>query len=124
VDNSKYFYRRVVFTRKGNQVSLVDINQLENTSLMEDWMGTVVSLADGKHSIAQLIDYLGQQYPQKPENLAETLHSVIERLLEGEMIELSDDPVELPYYLSAPIESLDVEKAKRLIAEEEAEESV
>ena len=90
---------------------------------MEDWMGTVVSLADGKHSIAQLIDYLGQQYPQKPENLEETLHSVIERLLEGEMIELSDEPVELPYYLSAPIEALDVEKAKKMIAEEEAAKS-
>ena len=102
---------------------MVDINQLDNISPMEDWMGVVVSLADGKHSIKELIDYLGQQYPQKPENLQETVHSVIERLLEGDFIQLSDDPVELPYYLSAPIEALDVEKAKQLIAEEEAAES-
>ena len=120
MDNSQYFYRRVVFTRKNNQVSLVDIDHPDNTTLLDDWMGTVVSLADGQHSINELIDYLGKQYQAAPENLVDTLHSVIERLIEGDMIQLSEKKVSLPYYLASPIEQLDMEKAKTLLSEDQA----
>ena len=119
MDNAQYFYRKVVFTRKNNQISLADINQPDNISPLEDWMGTVISLADGIHTIQELIDYLKQQYEVAPVNLEETLHSVVERLLEGELIQLSDIKVDLPYYLALPIEQLDIEKAKQLMAEEE-----
>ncbi|MCP4790385.1 MAG: hypothetical protein GY881_09145 [Gammaproteobacteria bacterium] len=119
MDNAQYFYRKVVFTRKNNQIALADINQPDNISPLEDWMGTVISLADGIHTIQELIDYLKQQYEVAPVNLEETLHSVVERLLEGELIQLSDIKVDLPYYLALPIEQLDIEKAKQLMAEEE-----
>ncbi|MCP4879264.1 MAG: PqqD family protein [Gammaproteobacteria bacterium] len=119
MDNAQYFYRKVVFTRKNNQIALADINQPDNISPLEDWMGTVISLADGIHTIQELIDYLKQQYEVAPVNLEETLHSVVERLLEGELIQLSDTKVDLPYYLALPIEQLDIEKAKQLMAEEE-----
>ncbi len=119
MDNVQYFYRKVVFTRKNNQIALADINQPDNISPLEDWMGTVISLADGIHTIQELIDYLKQQYEVAPVNLEETLHSVVERLLEGELIQLSDTKVDLPYYLALPIEQLDIEKAKQLMAEEE-----
>lgn len=118
MDNSQYFYRRVIFTRQNNQIALADIDNPEQLSPLEDWMGIVVSLADGKHSIAELISYMGSQYPSAPANLEATIHSVIERLIEGDMIALSEDKVDLPYYLAAPIETLDIERAKQLIAEE------
>ena len=119
MDNAQYFYRKVVFTRKNNQISLADINQPDNISPLEDWMGTVISLVDGIQTIHELIDYLKQKYEVAPVNLEETLHSVVERLLEGELIQLSDIKVDLPYYLALPIEQLDIEKAKQLMAEEE-----
>jgi hypothetical protein len=50
--------------------------------------------------------------------LNETLHSVIERLQEGNLLKLSDSSVTLPYYLSEPIENLDLEKAKTKIEED------
>ena len=117
MNNAQYFYRTVVFTRKNNQIALADINQPENVTPLEEWLGTVVSLADGSHSIQEMIDYMNKKYPKPPANLETTLHSVIERLLEGSLIKLSESPVALPYYLAAPIEELDLEKARKQIQE-------
>jgi hypothetical protein len=118
MDNTQYFYRTAIFTRKNNQVALADINQPDHTSPLDDWMGVVVSLADGKHTIQELIGYMTAQYPQAPGNLEETLHSVIERLQEGKIIQLSEKAVDLPYYLASPIEELDLEKAADLIKQD------
>lgn len=118
MDNSQYFYRAAIFTRKNNQIALADIHQPDQTTPLEDWLGTVVSLADGSHSIQELIDYMRAQYPQAPQNLEETVHSVIERLLEGELIKLSESPVSLPYYLAEPIENLDLTVARKKIEED------
>ena len=120
MDNSQYFYRSVVFTRRNGQVALVDINHPENVTPLDDWLGIVVSLADGEHSVQALIDYLGKQYPSAPANLEETIHSVIERLVEGDIIRLSKNKVTLPYYLGAPIEELDINRARVLIQEDAA----
>ena len=113
MDNNQYFYRTVVFTRANNQVALADINNPKSVSPLEDWMGVVVSLADGKHTVQELIDYMSNQYESAPENLKETLHSVLERLIEGGIVLLSKEKIELPYYLASPIENYDIEKAKQ-----------
>jgi len=113
MDNNQYFYRTVVFTRANNQVALADINNPKSVSPLEDWMGIVVSLADGKHTVQELIDYMSNQYESAPENLKETLHSVLERLIEGGIVLLSKEKIELPYYLASPIENYDIEKAKQ-----------
>ena len=118
MDNTPYFYRTAIFTRKDNQVALADINQPDHTSPLDDWMGIVVSLADGKHTIQELIGYMTDQYPQAPGNLEKTLLSVIERLQEGKIIQLSEKTVDLPYYLASPIEELDLEKAADLIKQD------
>lgn len=118
MDNTQYFYRNSIFTRKNNQVSLVDINQPDSLTLLDEWLGVVVSLADGRHTIQQLIDYMGKRYVEAPVDLEKTLHSVIERLEEGKIIQLSENVVSLPYYLTLPIEELEIDKAKKLIQED------
>jgi len=118
LEKSQFFYRTVVFTRKAGKIALVDIYEPEKTTEVEEWLGIVLSLADGRHTLQQLIDFMSKQYPQTPARLEDTLESVIERLLEGKMIKLSDAGVELPYYLAAPIEQLDIEKARKLIKED------
>lgn len=115
MNNQQYFYRTIIFSRQDNKTALADINNPERITPLDDWLGLVISLADGKHSIQELINYLRSQYQQPPDNLEETLHSVIERLEEGKMIQLSETVVELPYYLASPIEKLDLEKARSLI---------
>ena len=118
MNNEQYFYRRAIFTRRDNQIALADINQPDHVTPLEDGLGTVVSLADGHHSIQQLIDYVGGQYTECPANLQQTLHSVIERLLEGKLIGLSDSAVTLPYYLAEPLEDLDLKVARTQIEED------
>lgn len=118
MDNTKYFYRNVIFSSNDNHISLVDINNPDTVTSLDAWLGMVVSLADGEHTIKQMIDYMSKQYREAPANLEETLHSVIERLEEGKIIQLSKTAVSLPYYLTLPIEKLDVEKAKKLIVED------
>jgi hypothetical protein len=113
-----YFYRTVVFTRVGNKVALADIDHPQQTTELEDWMGIVISLADGEHTLGELVNYMASQYQQVPEKLEETLESVVERLVEGKLLRLSENKVQLPYYLAAPIEELDLEKAKKMIKDD------
>lgn len=118
MDNAQYFYRNVIFSNINNQISLADIDHPERVTSLDGWPGIVVSLADGQHTIQQLIDYMSKQYQEAPVNLEETLHSVVERLEEGKIIQLSKSVVSLPYYLTLPIEELDIEEAKKLVMED------
>jgi len=119
LETNKFFYRNVIFTRQGGKVALVDIHNPKHTTDIEDWLGIVVSLADGQHTLQQLIDYMAAQYPASaPTELAKTIESVVERLIEGKMIQLTDESVELPYYLSDPIEKLDLEQARQKMHED------
>lgn len=118
MDSDLFFYRTAVFTRTNDKIALVDINEPQNQTPLDDWFGVIVSLADGKHTIRELISYLGKHYQQTPDNLAETLHSIVTRLVEGKILKLSSDAVELPYYLTLPIEQLDITKAKQLIEQD------
>lgn len=117
MENSQFFSRLVTFTRKDQQVGLADINYPDKISPLDDWLGVVVSLADGHHTIQEMISFMTRQYSQQqaPETLEKTLHSVIERLVEENVIQLSNRITTLPYYLAMPIEELDIEKAKELM---------
>ena len=44
--------------------------------------------------------------------------AILERLIEGEMIKLSETQIDMPYYLASPIEHLDLERAKALMAKD------
>jgi len=118
LDKSQYFYRTVIFTRKAGIVALADINNPNESTELEEWFGVVISLADGKHTLQELTDFMRQQYQQIPQSLDDTLESVIERLIESKMLKLSEQAIELPYYLAAPIEQLEIKKAQQLIKED------
>jgi hypothetical protein len=120
LDKSQYFYRNIVISRQGDKVSIVDLNDPEKEALtFEPWLGLVVVLADGQHTIERLIDTLKQKYNgSPPAELERTIESVIERLTETNTIVLTDEPVEMPYYLSLPAEQLNLEKARQLMAED------
>ena len=120
MDTSQYFYRTVIFSKQGEKISLVDIHDPEKEALaFEPWLGVVVSLADGQHTIRELIDGIASRYDgEPPGDLQRTLESAIERLTETEVIKLNDEPVELPYYLSLPVERINLEQAKQSMADD------
>jgi hypothetical protein len=115
LDTSQYLHRTVIFSKQGEKVSLVDIHDPEKEALtFEPWLGVVVALADGQHTIQELIDGLAGRYADDPpDNLRQTIESAIERLTETDVVKLHDKPVELPYYLSLPVERINLEQAKQ-----------
>ena len=120
MDNKQFFYRNVIFSKTGNQVSLIDLyNPDKKKHDLEPWFGVVLQLADGQHTIDELINLLSNKYKEEPPtNLEKTILSVVERLAETNLIVLTDERTELPYYLSRPFEHLDIEKAKKLLKED------
>ncbi len=120
MDKAQYFYRTVIFTRNTDDgVALVNIFNPSEKTPLEPWLGTVISLADGEHTFQELVEYMANNYPAgAPADLEKTLDSVFERLLDSGFIKMSETKVTLPYYLAEPIESLDIEKALKLIHED------
>ena len=105
MEHAHYIKRNAVYKVEGDTVSLVDVHDNNTITPLDPWMGTVVSLADGQHTLGQLIQYMAGQYPNGiPDNLAETIESVIKRLSETNVISLTPEPTTLPYYLSMPID--------------------
>lgn len=119
--DGRYFYRNVIISKQGKEVKLIDINDPnEAGKVLENWFGAVILLADGEHTLEELFIHFSKSYQGNvPENLKDTLFSVIERLVDQKLIVLSETSVKLPYYLSAPIEYLDIDTAKQLISEDQ-----
>jgi len=120
MDASQYFYRNVMFSKHGDEISLVDIyNPKKEEKVLEMWFGLVLQLADGQHTVNELLDFVAKQYKgDPPSTLGQTLHSVVSRLESLQFIVLTKEATELPYYLSRPVELLDIEKAKKLMGED------
>lgn len=120
MDTSQYFYRNALFSKQGKSIYLIDIDNPEKKQQeLEPWFGIVFQLADGQHTLEQLYQYLAMQYKgEAPQNLSDTLKSVVDRMIEGKLIVLTKQATELPYYLSMPYEMLDIEKAKKELAKD------
>ncbi|MEN8171149.1 MAG: hypothetical protein ABFS08_13080 [Pseudomonadota bacterium] len=105
MDHAHYFKRNTVYKVEGDTVSLVDVHDNNTITPLDPWMGAVIALADGQHTIRQLMEYMAGQYPNGvPNNLAETIESVITRLTDTDVLELTPQPTTLPYYLSMPMD--------------------
>lgn len=117
MEDLTYFYRNVTFSKSGGKVYLIDIFKPdEDREELEGWLGLVLLMADGQHTVVELVDYLATKYTDgAPPNLKDTIESVVKRMAENKFIMLSDIKTELPYYLSLPYEQLDLEKAKKLL---------
>lgn len=120
MDTKQYFYRNIIFSKQGKVISAVDIHNPENDrEELDPWFGMVLQLADGQHTVEQLLQFMTTQYNgSPPPNLNETLISVVERMAESRLIMLTEKATELPYYLSMPLELLDIEKAKKELAKD------
>ncbi len=112
-----------MFSKNGQKISLIDIyNPDAETKELEPWLGLVLQLADGQHTIDELFQYMANLYNgTPPPNLDDTVRSVVDRLVESKFIVLTEKATELPYYLSLPYELMDVEKAKKLIEEDKVQ---
>ena len=109
----------MVFTREEEQVILLDVTNPNGAMPLDEWLGTIISLADGQHSVAHFIAFISSQYPAgPPDTLVENIEEMIEHLIDRQAIQLSEQPVELPYYLSMAAKDQDIEKARGLMVED------
>ena len=116
MDHAHYFKRNAVYKVEEDAISVVDVHENNTITPLDPWMGAVLSLADGQHTIAQLIQHMTAQYPNgAPENLTETLESIIDRLTDTDVIELTLRPSILPYYLRIPMDEQDPKKATEMM---------
>ena len=105
MDHAHYFKRTTVYKVEGDTISVVDVHDNNTLTPLDPWMGAVISLADGQHTVSQLIQHMAAQYPNgAPDNLVETIESTIKRLSEAKVVELTPDPTTLPYYLNTPLD--------------------
>ena len=119
IDKSKYFSRAVTYTKRNNDLVLVDVHDGTLSPPLDPWLAKVYLLADGQHTLFELIDFVTRQYQGKPpENLSITMDSVIGRLLEAEIIKLTDTPQNLAYYLSMPFDDQDHNLSRKLMLED------
>jgi len=101
------------------EVALVDKRNPKETVKMEPWLATVFVLADGQHTVEELLSYLRVHYGDSPpDDLERTVLSVMERLVESGTVQLSKEQHELPYHIARPVEELDPEEAKRFLQED------
>jgi hypothetical protein len=120
MDTSQFFYRNAIFSKQGKSIFLIDFdNPDKKQQELEPWFGMVFQLADGQHTLEQLYQYIAMQYNgDTPQNLSDTLKSVVDRMIEGKLIVLTKEATALPYYLSMPYEMLDIEKAKKELSKD------
>lgn len=115
---NNYFYRTLIYSESKGEVHVFEKTPPYSPIPLEPWLGLVIQLADGQHTLQELIDYVASRYQgEVPENYLKTMGSVIERLLESEAIALSETPHALPYHLSMPKEHQDPELAERSLSE-------
>ena len=116
MEHALYFKRNAVYKLDGDNVFVVDIQDNNSLTELDPWMAKIVLLADGQHTIDQLIQNLTSQYPAgAPDNLVATIESVITRLTESDVIELTSRPTLLPYYLRLPIDEQKPKEATELM---------
>ncbi|HHA18225.1 MAG TPA: hypothetical protein ENK70_00770 [Methylophaga sp.] len=116
MEHAHYFKRNAVYKAEGESISVVNVHENNTLTPLDPWMAMVVSLADGQHTIAQLIQHITALYPEgAPDNLVETIESVITRLTESEVIELTVRPSLLPYYLRMPMDEQDPKQATEMM---------
>ncbi len=119
LDESQYFHRVVVYTKKDGEIRLVDMHDATLTPPLEPWLGKIVELADGQHTLGDLLTFVKGLYKANaPEGLEMTLASAVGRLIEGEIIGLTKEPVSLPYYLSIPADQQDADQAQELMKQD------
>lgn len=88
---------------------------------MDPWFQEVYLEADGQKTVKEYILWMASLYQSEPipENLDREIIEVMEGLIkDGDLIQLQDTKMSLPYYLDAPKSKQDVDKAYQLMIQD------
>ena len=119
MNESKYFFRKVVYVQQEGTAALVTNFNPIQTNPLEPWMSLIFLMADGLHTIDQLHKHLFLQYNGKaPNDYKKTVESVVNRLVEAEVIGLSEEVMQLPPYLITSFDKQDQKASMKEMLED------
>jgi hypothetical protein len=109
---SRYFRRAARFIAKGDQLFVVDRNS-PRVITMDPWPQLVFLAADGEQTVQQFVDRLGASYAGgTPAGLSAQVEGIIAQLVQEGVLETTDRPSPLPYYLAISVSEQDPARAK------------
>lgn len=88
---------------------------------MDPWPQQVYLDADGTRTVKEYIEYMAGLYANNhiPDQLDKEIIEVLEDLVvDGEIVQLTDSPVTLPYYLDRPKSKQDIDKAYQMMLDD------
>jgi len=111
----RFLQRICRFSQAGGTLLVLNSDHNPSVIPLSPWDTIVFLAANGNTTVGQLIRGTARQYRRQqdvPENLDKVILDIIERMLKDfRIVELSDSPVELGYYLSMSIDKQDEYKA-------------
>jgi hypothetical protein len=106
----RYFHRTSRYTRVGEILRVLNSEHIPSVIPLTPWEAHIYELASGTLTVGQLVRSTAARYQKTPQIMPKEI-LIKDRLI----LELSDTPVELPYYLSLPIHQQDEAKARKLM---------
>lgn len=114
----KYFIRQSVWDwLDRDTIQIIDKNAPRMVT-MDPWPQIVYLGATGRKTISQFVYEMAGKYGRSqtiPENLDLTVLDTIDRLMNEELIRLSNEQETLPYYIDLPKSKQDKEKAEKMM---------
>jgi hypothetical protein len=114
----RYFYRTCRFTLVDQDIRVLNSAHNPQVILLDKWEASVYGLANGQVTVRQLVMSTARQYEKAqqevPKQLDQFLLNILERFVKDyRIVEWSDQPQSLPYYLSLPIHLQDERRAQQ-----------
>lgn len=114
----KYFIRTLQWDWLNEEMIHLFDNKSPRVITMDEWPQQIYLDADGQKTIEEYIIWMANKYGrgQVPATLDKDMILMIEDLIEdGEMIKLTNEKTDLPYYLDSPKSKQDLDKAYELM---------
>lgn len=116
-----YFARAATWDWFNNELINVVDRMQPRVITMDPWPQEIFLEADGQQTISQFVFTMAGKYGRGtpiPKELDKTILSGISQLINLNIITLSREKRELPYYLDKPIKEQNLEISKRLMLED------
>ncbi|MCI0638175.1 MAG: hypothetical protein L0Y72_25025 [Gemmataceae bacterium] len=107
-----YFRRTARFDLLNGHIVVADPKQPRMVTL-DPWLELVFQMADGEHTIDQMIVHLGKGYEGgSPAGLDQQVLDIVNHLVAEGFVELVANSTTLPFYLTEPVSKQDAAEAK------------
>jgi hypothetical protein len=107
-----FFRRKARFDVLNDHIVVADPKQPRMVTL-DSWLELVFQMADGEHTVGQMIAHLGKGYDGgPPAGLDQQIIEIVNNLVQLGFVELVAEGKPLPFYLSQPVSKQDPAAAK------------